>query len=415
MRRYLHLSIFAFSIAAMGCGQAKLPAESSTPKQSVVAPAELLAPAKSETTVIPTREPGTQTPLVATAAVGSAEATFQQTLIAFQEGRIDTAFEFLPASYQADVENLVHEFAEKMDAELWSKSFELLTKVASILRTKKSLILGMENVKRVSQLDAVKPHWDAIAQGIHEVATSEVADLNRLKGCYLKSLLASGSQLLNGMPLPKFGDVTVRTIRSDAEVATLSYLESKESEPKEVEFVKIEGKWLPKNIATGWSAGVSDARSKIASLPGQIAPIKPVLLEQLDGISGMLNQLQQAKTSEEFNVAVMPLVLSIALGKGLAEQAMREAPTKPRAGSSMHLIIDRELNDAQQTELKDAILAAINDSTAEYEIISNDGKTRLRFTQVSDLHSIAEVLRKQFEGAAVVEEAETKTIRVELK
>ena len=329
--------------------------------------------------------------------------------------RVDAAFDFLPPSYQADVEHLVQEFTDKMDAELWSKFFKLLNKVSNLLKTKKALILSLDGVKRMPQFESIKSHWDAIAAGVHEVATSEMADVASFKHCDVRSLLGAGSRLLSGLPLPKFGDVQVTTVKSDAETATLSYRDSKDAELKHVEFVRVEGRWLPTSIATGWSAGIADAKGTLAELPNRVSVAKPEVLKQFEVIGGMLDELQRAKTPEEFNRAVAPLVFTIAFGAQMAEQAIRDAATTPKQGNAVHCVINRELNDAELTGLKDAVVSALGDSSVDYEMIPNDGKTRCRFTPVPDAQALIAILEKHFDGASVRWDAETKTIRIELK
>ena len=411
------ISNFVLAMALMivlGCGQAKPPA---VPAPIATDPSPEIKPNSPVDGVSKTSQPTSPVALVATATEGTAEATFQQTLIAFQDGRLDAAFDFLPESYQADVENLVQTFADKMDADLWSQSFHLLNQVSKLLTTKKELILGLDGIKRIPQMESIKPHWETIASGLNEIATSDVSDLGKLKQAGVKRLLVSGSRLITGLPLPKFGDVRVTTVESDADTATLSYTESKDTAPKEVEFVKIEGKWLPKSIATGWSAGISDAKARLAELPDQVAIWKPEVMKQFESVGGMLDQLQAAKTSEEFNAAVAPLMFTIAFSAQMAQQAMKDADNQSRKGTAVNCLINRELNESELTELKDTVLKSLGDSRAQsdYELIPNDGKTRCRFTPVTHPDALVQVLKQHFSGGTVRWDADAKTIYVEFK
>ena len=396
-------------ICVAGCGQSK---------QGSVAP-EPVTEAKSSAVIDQTvteSRPTTSIPLVSTTREGTAESTFQQTLIAFQEGRLETVFDFLPPSYQADVNTLVHDFAGKMDTEIWSTSFNLLVKVANLLKSKKMLILSLDGVKRTPQIESIK-HWDAIASGIHDIASSEVADLSKLKQTDVRGLLESASNVFRRMPLPRFGDVNVVTVKSDSNTATLSYRETIDANPKQVEFVLIEGKWLPKSIADGWSSGVADAKAMLEELPHQISAVKPEAMRQIDAIGEMIEQLQSAKTSDEFNAAAAPLIFTIAFGAQMAQQSMREAATTPRKGSAVHCIINRELNDSQLTALKDAVMATLNTTSpdVDYELIPNNGKTRCRFIPVSDINALTALVAKHFDAAEVRLDLENRTIHVDLK
>lgn len=403
-------------ILITGCGQEKPPEATATaePVLKSTGSTSSSATSKNEGKVDLT-ETTSKSSLVATAATGTAEATFQQTLIAFQEGRLDAAYDFLPASFQADVENLVHDFGSRMDAELWSKTFGLVGKFANILKTKKNLILSLDNVKRAPMAEQIKPHWDAIATGLQDLSTGEISTVEGLKRCNIRKLLGSASGLLKGLPLPKFGDVSVATVESTDDVATLLYRESKNGEARQVEFVKVEGKWLPKSIATGWAAGIADAKSRLSDLSEQLAAIKPDTMRQFDTFSGMLDQLQQAKNADEFNAAAGPLVFAVLFSAKMAEQAIQESALAPRKGNAVHLTINRELKDQELTKLKDAVGAAMNDQSIEFEMIANDGKTRCRFTSIPDPQVLIPVLRKHFNSTNVELNSETRTIQVELK
>ena len=77
--------------------------------------------------------------------------------------------------------------------------------------------------------------------------------------------------------------------------------------------------------------------------------------------------------------------------------------------------MNRELDDDQLTELKNAVFSTQDDANGEYEMIPNDGKTRCRFTPIPDVDALLRTLRKHFNGAPVRLDAEAKTIYVELK
>ncbi len=410
MNRLMKARLVFALICVAGCGHSKPVAVVPEPAKQTKSSA-VIDETKSES------KPTTSIPLVSTAREGTAESTFQQTLIAFQEGRLESVLDFLPPSYQADVNTLLHDFAGKMDAEIWSASFNLLAKVANILKSKKTLILSLDGVKRTPQIESIKPHWDAIAAGIFEVASSDVADLSKLKQANARDLLTSAGKIFRRMPLPPFDEVQVMTIKSDSTTATLSFRENRDADPKQVEFVLIEGKWLPKWIADGWSSSVADAKATLEDLPNRVSVVKPEAMKQIDAINGMMEQLQSAKTSDEFSAAVAPLVLTIAFGAQMAQQSMRDAATTPRKGNAVHCVINRELTDSELTALKDAVMATLNNSAsnADYELIPNNGKTRCRFIPVSDINALTAVVAKHFDASEVRLDLENRTIHVDFK
>jgi hypothetical protein len=413
------------TFAITGCGQPK-PEVVATPSAPATAPSSTAAPTNTATastplitstdSVSPEAKIGTtSSALVATAPAGTAEAAFQQMLIAFQEGHLDKAFDFLPASYQTDAEKIVREFATKMDAEIWSKAFGAMTKLARVMKSQKKMILEFEPIKRAPAIDPIKSQWDAIADRIHEVATSEIENIDSLKHADLRQLLFSASQLLNGVSLPQFGNVSVKTVTSDGDTATLSYRESIDGESIQVEFVKVEGKWLSKSIANGWSDGIRDLKARLQNLPGQVASVKPNVILHLDGINGILDKAHAAKSQEELNLALIELTFSIRLAVLTAQEAMLEATTILRKGNDVRVEINRELTDDERTKLTQAVFVGLKDDKVDYELVASGGKTRCRFTPIPDPNSLVEVIRKHFEGADIRLNSEKNTITVELK
>lgn len=424
MRRIIAAGILLSVCTASGCSKTNQgPAPTTGPVEPVLRSTDTVSSREGETTnkttssaVSPVAAANGEPPtLVATAPDGTAEATFQQTLIAFQEGRLDAAYDFLPLTYQTDLEKLVHEFAEKMDAELWSNSFATLSKVGTLLKTKKALILGLDQVKKSAIAPSITPHWDTIVAGVQSVANCEISTVEGLKQADLRKLLSAVSQSLSGVPLPKFGDVKVHTISSDGDAAVLTYEESKNGESHQVEFVKVEGKWLPKSIVQAWQTGIADARARLAEMPGRIAAVKPGMLQQFEIVNGMLDQLQQAKTADEFSGAAGPLMFALVFSVRQAEQAVMDAAANPHRGPPVHLVINRELTDDQLTKLKQAVLTFLDDPKINFEMIANDGKTRCRFTSIPDAEALVAVLQKHFDGANVRLNSGTNTIQIELK
>ena len=140
-------------------------------------------------------------------------------------------------------------------------------------------------------------------------------------------------------------------------------------------------------------------------------------MKQFESVGGMLDQLQAAKTSEEFNAAVAPLMFTIAFSAQMAQQAMKDADNQSRKGTAVNCLINRELNESELTELKDTVLKSLGDSRAQsdYELIPNDGKTRCRFTPVTHPDALVQVLKQHFSGGTVRWDADAKTIYVEFK
>ena len=107
-------------------------------------------------------------------------------------------WEHLPKSYQKDVSDLIHEFAGKMDNELWTKGFTLTQKATKVLKEKKEFILanpmlssGGVNTAKASQ------NWDVVISFLSTAVNSEISDLESLRALDVQEFLAgTGATLM---------------------------------------------------------------------------------------------------------------------------------------------------------------------------------------------------------------------------
>lgn len=111
----------------LGCGGSK-------PTQS----------ASEVTTDKPTEKPAAVSPAESKPASlppiekDSAAAAVLTTLKGLEAGKLAEAYDFLPASYQADLDQLLHDFAGTMDPEVWSRLTGTARKTIAFLKSKKS-------------------------------------------------------------------------------------------------------------------------------------------------------------------------------------------------------------------------------------------------------------------------------------
>ena len=70
----------------------------------------------------------------------TAQATMEFIRTGIQEGRPQVLWHAMPESYQNDVNGLVQQFAENMDAEVWEQSIGIVKTIHSILVDKARLL-----------------------------------------------------------------------------------------------------------------------------------------------------------------------------------------------------------------------------------------------------------------------------------
>jgi hypothetical protein len=220
----------------------------------------------------------------------------------------------LPAKYQADVVGLKNDFAAKMDADVWNKTFVVVGKTAQVFKTKKEMLLANPLLEIVPPpvVDSLKNSWDSVVGMVDTVAQSEIKTLDGLKSADPATFLASTGNMLLGSGLKvaatfppaaervaKMKQVKVSLVKVDGDTATLKV--ETEGEPAMNDVVKrVDGKWLPAEIVDGWDKNIADAKANLADL--KIPPeLKPSLMEGLTAVEGRIDALLIAKDQETFN------------------------------------------------------------------------------------------------------------------
>ena len=357
---------------------------------------------------------GSSTPNVNNAAAtnetsneDSAFASVKQTLAAIQRGDLAAAYEFLPPTYQSDVDGLVHEFASQMDAEVWARLFGTLRKTVAVLRTKQAFILELDLFASRPEYEPLRKHWDEAVTLLDQFSTSGAGDLESLKQASAKSLLPGDAAnivrhldaigLGVGADLARqFADIKVEQVRAAGDEHVLSFQGPRDGQPLEIVYVKHDGHWLPKSLVAQWSAGIEADRAWLAKLPEQMKVAKPRVLEALTRADGLLDQLLAANNRDEFQQAVGPAILSLALAWPQMQQLAQQSAAGKTDLPPVTIAINRELSEGEQTQLIDAVLKPLHVTGTDYTLLANDGKTTCRLTRVADVASLRASLAKHF-------------------
>ena len=228
------------------------------------------------------------------------------------ENQPQVIWQALPASYQNDVSGLVREFAGQMQDSLWDQIFGALTKLTRVLDEKRQFILEHPLVvQQLSKSPNAEATYDAVVDLLKTILSSDISSLERLSDFDGERFLATtGSQVMARMgdlaalapdskeTLDEISSLSVTLSRTEGERAWV-LIQKPDEKTEGVEFVLVEGKWLPAAMAEGWDSGIADAReqlSQVAVDPAQTAQAGVVLAM----VDGALEGLLAAQTSEEF-------------------------------------------------------------------------------------------------------------------
>ncbi len=239
------------------------------------------------------------------------------------EGEPAVVWEAMPASYQTDVTGLAHAFATNMDAEIYDKTFGILGKVTNVLKTKRDFFLNSALAKNAPiDNEKLTTNWNALVDLFTAITGSELNKLENLKTIDIgKFLQEDGSKIFSefrtvasiqkGNPLDMFANIEVEPILSDGDSATVKVTAPGEEEA-EIDMIKVEGKWIPKDMAEGWSHMITDGKASLEDMnQNALAENKPMVIAMMAGVEAAIDQLAESETQQEFDKAIGGLMGSL--------------------------------------------------------------------------------------------------------
>lgn len=276
-------------------------------------------------------------PAVKLTPAEEAKAAVETAIANLKAGRLDAVYDALPASYRADVAGVVKAYAAKIDRDLYTRSASLLASAGELLSAQ---------ADNLAALWAANPDFaDDLPGGIGaDALTGErirhfakwLSDLPRtlsydelasgnikplLSNPLLGDVFAEGIALLpddflscdfaaagEGAALPDGIVALALSSRIDG---------AEESDSEEVQFVKIEGKWIPVDLVQGWNDAMRAAKEAAADF--EIDENARRLSESLfPVIERSLDSLKAARTSEELQAQALGAFMTIGLMAGNA-------------------------------------------------------------------------------------------------
>jgi len=240
----------------------------------------------------------------------------------------------LPESYQRDLNEVVRAYAAAVDADLWKAGSATFGKIEEVLRTRKNLLLSSNFANMAGGRAALEQNYDVAVNILGTLKSSDLMDLQKMRAADLGRILSTtGRDLMrelakmdvNSAQIPgmqdtmgirnTFASLQAETISQEGDKAMVRITTPGQG-PEEVAFVRVEGKWIPDEMANDWDTVIQDMRGGVA----QIAQMKPAeksqALMMLGMANGVLDQLLAAKTQQELE-AVLGGVMGMMMGGGL--------------------------------------------------------------------------------------------------
>lgn len=252
----------------------------------------------------------------------TADAAVKAVVDGLQQNKPGALWDALPASYQKDVNDLVHTAAGKADPELWNAGWELFRKLVTVAKDKKDFLLKSpmaEGSKKDVKLDDLNKNWDVVVGLLDTLASCDLGKIEKARtldtgaflnttGAELMTKLQKLSQLfppekMQNNPWVMLKTVRVTPIKAEGETATLK-IEGGGEPAQEFQFLKVEGKWIPMELAAFWKRETGKARQKLADAPKADPKETAQLLEMVKALNNAMTTMAEAKTQESFNMGL---------------------------------------------------------------------------------------------------------------
>jgi len=252
---------------------------------------------------------------------------------ALESGKATHVIALLPPSYVKDASAIVHEFAGKMDPELWNKLRGTLGNAAGALGSKAALLVDMGAEDPAQPVDAAvkAARTKALTEAMGAAAQlmkHDITSLERLKtveastfaqeisGVFAKATEAAKALDSDKVETKPVDFKVLKSEKLENGNVALTFAGEDGVEGETEEFKQVEGRWVPAEMADGWAEGVKEARDGIAKLDfttpeGQ--GNKAQMLMMLGMFDPMIQQLSQAQSAEQikgmFGSMMMPLMM----------------------------------------------------------------------------------------------------------
>jgi len=250
----------------------------------------------------------------------------------------------IPPSYKTDINEITKTFSEKMDPAVYDRAFAIAMRAIEVLDDRKEIILASETFKSSgADADDIRTGLSNTLVFTETLKASEVATVAGLGSVDWEQFLATtGNEFIKQAktieaeegenPFDDLATLKVETVNLADDRATLR-ISSDNQEPEDVEMAKVEGRWVPAELADEWAQSMEEARQNLGEItPETMAAQKTQIMMFFGMADGLIEQIASLQTPEEFDAAIGPMLapflggVSMDMGADEAWEMEEEAP-----------------------------------------------------------------------------------------
>ncbi len=241
----------------------------------------------------------------------TADEAVLQVLAGLQRQKLDELWEFLPQSYQRDVDWLVHDFGKRLDKRCWEPFVATCRKARDVASQ-----IGRNAAASGYEVTDSEKEWAANARAVEQflgaLGDSRLTDVRELQSLDARrSLLNTGNKMmaalsqgtlgdtgLGGDPFSQIREVKVELLESTEDSAVL-ILQWPGQEPTQHNFVRVEQRWIPQTLAEAWPTEFPKVREQVLAWADELCANPEPWHARLREIDQLLDELAKTKTLAE--------------------------------------------------------------------------------------------------------------------
>ena len=247
----------------------------------------------------------------------SAEAAVRAMIEGVAGGHPEVVWSALPSGYQKKINELVQTFAANMDPQLWAQILEILQRVHNLIDMKSEFIANLPELQAQADGQDVNTGLEKAAGLLQTLVTMmELESLKKFDGH--KFLNGPGANLLDQIdtlaqmsPLPvslaDLKNAKIEIVSADGDSTVLNLI-SPTGESRQIDWVRVESRWVPAEVAEDWVSVMADVQLGLAELPAKSKEAGAQFGLVAAMINGVLLPLESAEDQEQFNMAVQNLM-----------------------------------------------------------------------------------------------------------
>ena len=362
------------------------------------------------------------------------QAAAQAVLDGLKASKPAAFWDILASDQQVAINTAVHQLADAMDPDVWDRTVRNVKKLVHVLETKRDFVLDSPLWRTRNNLKPadVKARWGPTVEILKTIVESELVDLQKLKKFDARAFLegtgtalyAQTHELFRSMkddPLKRFEEMHV-SVKDVEERSATAVLHSPDPKAKPIEIVMdfSDGKWIAPQLSLVAHYVLKKVPSYLLLFKTYgLADWKDQYVTDMDRLEKALDQLEAAKTSDDFQAVVGREILPVVLiriaqfRKGPpAEGGLKAESYSRNATAAMVLIQGKHFpNEPSLRALAERLKEAVPPPDSVSLRKTTEGTTVILVDPVADINALAKTIDV---GKIIQIDARRKTVILEL-